>query len=99
MHKLLAATFLALGLSVAGAGSVFAQDAGGGTGASDGGSDKGGTTGAMTTTPEAKTDDTAGTRGGSTPTVATPGGLETGAPHGCTATQMWDPAKMECVEP
>jgi hypothetical protein len=46
---------------------------------------KGGTTGIMTTNPEAKTDDAVGTRGGAAPTVATPGGLESGAPHGCTA--------------
>lgn len=77
---------------------TYAQDSGS-TGAAGSERDQGGTTGQMTTTPEAKTDDAAGTRGPAAgPAVAAPGGLESGAGHGCTATQMWDPAKKECVD-
>ena len=98
MHKLITTMALALAVSVASMASVHAQNTGSQTDESQSGN-KGGTTGIMTTNPEAKTDDAVGTRGGAAPTVATPGGLESGAPHGCTATQMWDPAKKICVNP
>jgi hypothetical protein len=93
MHKLITTMALALAVSIASMASVHAQT----TGDESQSGNKGGTTGIMTTTPEAKTDDAVGTRGGAAPTVATPGGLESGAPHGCTATQMWDPTKKICV--
>ena len=104
MRKLLATTALMLALGLSSGVFVYAQDSGS-TGTSQGGagsgnntdSDTGGTTGALTTTPEAKSDDAAGTRATSAPPVATPSGTETGDDHGCTVTQMWDATKMACV--
>jgi PRC-barrel domain len=58
MRKLLTTTALTLALLAPGAGSVFAQAAGGG---SD--DDTGGLTGTMTTTPRDASDDAIGTRG------------------------------------
>ncbi|HEX6012787.1 MAG TPA: hypothetical protein VFY87_13525 [Geminicoccaceae bacterium] len=58
----------------------------------------GGTTGKMTTTPEAKSDDAVGTGGTEvqpSPAATTEG---TAAEHGCAATQTWDAQKMACVE-
>jgi sporulation protein YlmC with PRC-barrel domain len=68
MRKLLATTAIALALLAPGLGQLHAQDssgggAGGGSAGSAGTGDTGGTTGLMTTTPEAKSDDAAGTTG------------------------------------
>jgi hypothetical protein len=54
----------------------------------------GGTTGKMTTTPEAKSDDATGTRG----TEVQPSPAGTAAEHGCASTETWDAQKMACVE-
>jgi hypothetical protein len=64
------------------------------TGAQDAGGETGGTTGEMTTTPEAKSDDAAGT--GETEVQPSPSGAA--AEHGCASTEAWDAQKMACVE-
>lgn len=99
MHKLLATSFLALALGVAPYAGLSAQEAGGANaggsgGASDSGSSTGGTTGQLTTTPEAKSEDAAGTAG----TAVEPAANTDAGDHGCTETQMWDAAKQACVD-
>ena len=72
MQRLLTTTALVLLLSAPVAITTHAQDAGtaGGSAAGTGDGGTGGTTGQMTTTPQAKSDDAAGTGA----TAATPGG-------------------------
>jgi uncharacterized low-complexity protein len=81
---------LALALLLAAAVPALAQQ---------GSDDTGGTTGQMTTTPEAKSDDAAGTAGES----AEPGDVSAtpdeaaGGERDCEATEKWDEQAMACV--
>jgi hypothetical protein len=75
----------ALALLLAGAAPAVAQSTDDSTG---------GMTGKLTTTPEAKSDDAAGTRG----TEVQPSPSATAAEHGCATTEAWDAQKMACVE-
>lgn len=102
MRNLLATAAMILTLGIGVLPPALAQDAGttggaaGGTSGADTSRDTGGTTGTMTTTPEAKSEDAAGT----SDEVATPGGAETatgGANHGCTDAQRYDAATNTCV--
>jgi hypothetical protein len=67
----------ALALLLSAAGASYAQATGEG--------ETGGTTGQATTTPEAKTDNAAGTAGPAS------------GDHGCTADQRWDATQNQCV--
>ena len=69
----------ALALLLSAAGASYAQTTGGSEG------ETGGTTGQSTTTPDAKTDDAAGTAGPAS------------GDHGCTADQRWDASQNACV--
>jgi hypothetical protein len=94
-HLMLGAVVLGLAASPA-----LAQQSG--TGDSTGGDsgDQGGLTGQMTTTPQAKSDDAAGSRGNTAApgdVSVTPGTAPTGE-QDCTATQRWDEQAMACVE-
>ena len=84
-----AAAFALLLAGAAPAGAQEAGSTGGGTG-----SETGGMTGKLTTTPEAKSDDAAGT--GGTEVQPSPSGAA--AEHGCASTEAWDAQKMACVE-
>ena len=79
-------------------GNAGGNNAGGGaSGTSDSGDkDTGGTTGLMTTTPRAKSDDAVGTRapGGPGETAPSPA---SSTEHGCTSMQVWDATSMACV--
>jgi hypothetical protein len=99
MRRSIMIAALTMALSAGCVSLASAQNTGGsGSGNAGGQSDTGGTTGTMTTNPESKSDDAAGTRGpASSPAVATPSGLESGAGHGCAAAELWDPVKKSCV--
>jgi hypothetical protein len=89
-HLMLGTVVLGLAASPA-----MAQTAGG-----SGDSDTGGLTGQMTTTPQAKSDDAAGSRGESVEQgdlAITPDNAAT-SERDCTATQRWDEQAMACVE-
>jgi sporulation protein YlmC with PRC-barrel domain len=71
MRTLLSTTALTLALLAGGAGAGFAQSSTGGGASTGAESDKGGTTGMMTTTPRDASDDAVGTRGGTMATTTT----------------------------
>jgi hypothetical protein len=78
-------------------GNAGGNNAGGGASGTDSGDkDTGGTTGLMTTTPRAKSDDAVGTRapGGPAETAPSPA---SSTEHGCTSMQVWDATSMACV--
>ena len=90
----------ALALLLAGAAPAGAQSTGtGGADSESGSSGGGGLTGTQTTTPEAKSDDAAGTAGES----AEPGDVSAtpdeaaGGERDCEATEKWDEQAMACV--
>jgi hypothetical protein len=77
-------------------GASGSAGAGGTSGTDSGDKDTGGTTGLMTTTPRAKSDDAVGTRapGGPAETAPSPA---SSTEHGCTSMQVWDATSMACV--
>ena len=78
-------------------GGASGTNAGGNAaGTNSGDKGAGGTTGLMTTTPEAKSDDAAGTQAPGGPAVAAPSAASS-REHGCTAMQAWDATRMACV--
>jgi hypothetical protein len=83
----LASAALALALLLAGAAPAAAQT-----------DSTGGTTGEMTTTPEAKSDDAVGTGGTDVQPSPTTTEGAAAADHGCSAMQTWDAQQMACVE-
>jgi hypothetical protein len=79
-------------------GGASGTNAGGNAaGTSDSGDkDTGSTTGLMTTTPRAKSDDAVGTQAPGGPAVTAPSAASS-TEHGCTALQVWDATSMACV--
>jgi hypothetical protein len=91
-HLMLGTVVLGLAASPALAQSTGGNEAEGG--------DTGGLTGQMTTTPQAKSDDAAGSRGNTAESgdlAITPDNAGT-SERDCTATQRWDEQAMACVE-
>jgi len=80
-----------------GSGGTSGSAGSGGTSGTDtGDKDTGGTTGLMTTTPRAKSDDAVGTQAPGGPAVTAPSAASS-TEHGCTALQVWDATSMACV--